>query len=58
VADLWQNVYLKTAGATNYDALAAHTIPWTGPTVTTAFNTLAELIGQPLISSAAPRSPR
>ena len=47
VADLWQNVYLKTAGATNYDALAAHTIPWTGPTVTTAFNTLAELIGQP-----------
>ena len=47
VADLWQNVYLKTAGATNYDALAAHNISWTGPTVTTAFDTLAELVGQP-----------
>ena len=47
VADLWQNVYLKTAGATDYDALAAHNIPWTGPTVTTAFDTLAQLVGQP-----------
>ena len=47
VADLWQNVYLKTAGATNYDALAAHNIAWTSPTVTKAFDTLAGLIGQP-----------
>ena len=47
VADLWQNVYLKTAGAASYDALAAHNIAWTSPTVTTAFNTLAELVGQP-----------
>ena len=41
VADLWQNVYLKTAGATSYNALAAHNIAWTSPTVTTAFDTLA-----------------
>ena len=47
VADLWQNVYLKTAGAASYDALAAHDIAWTSPTVTTAFDTLSELIGQP-----------
>jgi len=47
VADLWQNLYLKTAGATSYNALAAHNIPWTSPTVTTAFDTLAELVGQP-----------
>ncbi len=47
VADLWQNVYLKTAGATSYNTLAAHNIAWTSPTVTTAFATLAELIGQP-----------
>ncbi|MGO9964893.1 MAG: ABC transporter substrate-binding protein [Acidimicrobiales bacterium] len=47
VADLWQNVYLKTAGAASYDALAAHNISWESPTVTTAFNTLAELVGQP-----------
>jgi len=47
VADLWQNVYLKTAGATSYNALAAHNIAWTSATVTTSFDTLAELIGQP-----------
>ncbi len=47
VADLWQNLYLKTAGAVNYNALAAHTISWTGPTVTKAFDTLAELVGKP-----------
>ncbi len=45
VADLWQNVYLKTAGATNYNALATHSIPWTSPTVTTAFTTMAKLVG-------------
>jgi alpha-glucoside transport system substrate-binding protein len=43
IADLWQNVYLKTAGAADYDALAAHNIAWTGPT---AFDTLAQLVGQ------------
>jgi len=47
VADLWQNVYLKTAGAADYDKLAAHQIPWTDPTVTTAFDTLAALVGKP-----------
>jgi ABC-type Fe3+ transport system substrate-binding protein len=47
IADLWQNVYLKTAGASSYDQLAAHTIPWTDPSVTTAFTTLAQMVGQP-----------
>jgi alpha-glucoside transport system substrate-binding protein len=47
VADLWQNVYLKTAGAADYNKLAAHQIPWTDPTVTTAFDTLAQLVGKP-----------
>lgn len=47
VADLWQNVYLKTAGASAYNQLAAHTLKWTDPTVTTAFSTLAKLVGQP-----------
>jgi spermidine/putrescine-binding protein len=44
VADLWQNVYLKTAGAADYDKLAAHQISWQDPTVTTAFDTLAPLV--------------
>ncbi len=47
VADLWQNLYLKVAGAASYDALAAHTISWESSTVTKAFDTLAELVGQP-----------
>jgi alpha-glucoside transport system substrate-binding protein len=47
VADLWQNVYLKTAGAANYNKLAAHQIPWTSPTVTRAFNYLRGLVGNP-----------
>jgi len=47
VADFWQNIYLKTAGASLYDKLAAHTIPWTSPSVTTAFNTFGQLVGKP-----------
>jgi ABC-type glycerol-3-phosphate transport system substrate-binding protein len=47
VADFWQNLYLKTAGATTYSNLAAHKIKWTDPTVTKAFSYLAQLVGQP-----------
>ena len=43
LADLWQNVYLKVAGADAYNKLAAHSIKWTDQTVTTAFTTLAGL---------------
>jgi alpha-glucoside transport system substrate-binding protein len=46
VADMWQNIYLKTAGAAAYNKLAAHTTKWTDPTVTTAFTTMAQLVGQ------------
>ncbi|MGD0194606.1 MAG: extracellular solute-binding protein [Candidatus Dormibacteria bacterium] len=45
VADMWQNIYLKTAGAVDYNKLAAHTLKWTDPTVTTAFTTMAQLVG-------------
>ena len=47
IADFWQNVYLKTAGATDYNSLAAHNMAWTDPSVTTAFSTLAQIVGQP-----------
>jgi alpha-glucoside transport system substrate-binding protein len=46
VADFWQNVYLKTAGASSYNSLATHATKWTDPTVTTAFNTFGQLVGQ------------
>jgi alpha-glucoside transport system substrate-binding protein len=44
VADLWQNLYLKINGAKNYNALAAHKIPWTSPTVTKTFTMMNELL--------------
>jgi hypothetical protein len=44
-ADMWQNIYLKTAGAADYDKLAADTLKWTDPTVTAAFTTMAQLVG-------------
>ncbi|MGO9657244.1 MAG: ABC transporter substrate-binding protein [Acidimicrobiales bacterium] len=47
VADMWQNIYLKTAGAVDYNKLAAHEISWQDPTVTTAFDTMAELFSKP-----------
>ena len=43
VADMWQNVYLKTAGAADYNKLAAHSLKWTDATVTTAFTTIGQL---------------
>src|SRR3984893_15262959 len=45
VADFWQNVYLKSAGAAKYNALSAHSVKWTDPTVTTAFTTMAQVTG-------------
>src|SRR6202165_687573 len=47
VADFWQNVYLKTAGADKYNQLSAHTLKWTDQSVTTAFTTMAQLAGTP-----------
>jgi len=45
VADLWQNVYLKTAGASKYNQLASHSVKWTDSSVTTAFTTMGQLTG-------------
>jgi ABC-type glycerol-3-phosphate transport system substrate-binding protein len=45
VSDFWQNVYLKTAGAAKYSALATHSIKYTDPSVTTAFNTMKQITG-------------
>lgn len=54
LTDWFENVYLRTAGAQNYDKLTNHEIPWTDPTVKTALRTLAQLWGKPdLITSGA-----
>jgi len=44
LTDLFENVYLSTAGPENYDKLSKHEIPWTDPTVTTALEKIAQIV--------------
>ncbi|MEU7473359.1 ABC transporter substrate-binding protein [Streptomyces sp. NPDC044984] len=43
LTDWFENVYLSQAGPEKYDALAAHEIEWTDPTVVEALTTLGKL---------------
>ena len=45
LTDWFENVYLRTAGVDRYNGLAAHTVSWTDPTVTTAFTQLKRVFG-------------
>ncbi len=45
LTDLFENIYLRTFGAAKYNALSAHTIKWTDPSVTTALKTMAQVLG-------------
>ena len=45
LTDLFENIYLRQAGAAKYAQLSAHTIKWTAPSVTTALKTMAQVIG-------------
>ncbi|GIH25703.1 sugar ABC transporter substrate-binding protein [Acrocarpospora phusangensis] len=47
LTDLFENVYLSSAGPENYDKLAKHEIPWTDATVTTALTKMAQIFGKP-----------
>jgi len=47
VADFFQNVYLKTAGPAMYNKLTKHEISWQSPSVTTAFDYMAQIVGRP-----------
>ncbi|MDP9405117.1 MAG: ABC transporter substrate-binding protein, partial [Actinomycetota bacterium] len=46
LTDWFENVYLRTAGAEQYDKLVAHEIPWTDDSVKTALERLAEIFGE------------
>ncbi|GIH48227.1 carbohydrate ABC transporter substrate-binding protein, CUT1 family [Microbispora rosea] len=46
LTDLFENVYLSTAGPENYDKLSKHEIPWTDATVKTALEKLAQIFGK------------
>jgi len=47
LTDLFENIYLRQAGGALYDRLAAHTIPWTHPSVKRALRTMAQIVGDP-----------
>nr|BFE87070.1 hypothetical protein GCM10020093_096710 [Planobispora longispora] len=46
LTDLFENVYLSTAGPENYTKLSKHEIPWTDPSVTTALEKMAQIFGK------------
>ncbi len=45
LTDLFENIYLRTYGPAKYDALSAHRIKWTDPSVTRALTTMAAIVG-------------
>jgi ABC-type glycerol-3-phosphate transport system substrate-binding protein len=47
LTDWFENVYLRTAGAANYDKLTKHEIPWTDASVKDALTTLSDLWTKP-----------
>jgi len=44
LSDLFENIYLRTAGPEMYDQLAAHEIPWTDPSVKQALTVMGGLL--------------
>jgi alpha-glucoside transport system substrate-binding protein len=46
MTDIFENIYLRTAGPDMYDKLAKHEIPWTDPSVTKALTTMKDVVGQ------------
>jgi alpha-glucoside transport system substrate-binding protein len=45
LSDLFENIYLRTAGPELYDQLARHEIPWTDPSVVEALTVMGDVIG-------------
>jgi ABC-type glycerol-3-phosphate transport system substrate-binding protein len=45
LTDLFENIYLRTAGPDLYDQLSNHEIPWTDESVITALEAMAEIVG-------------
>ncbi len=45
LTDLFENIYIQTAGAETYDKLAKHEIPWTDQSVKDALAEMAKILG-------------
>ena len=43
ITDLFENIYLRTAGPAMYDKLTNHDIPWTDPSVTNAMDLMRQI---------------
>jgi alpha-glucoside transport system substrate-binding protein len=46
ITDIFENIYLRTAGPDMYDKLAKHEIPWTDPSVKKAMTMMKDIVGQ------------
>ncbi|MEU7739426.1 ABC transporter substrate-binding protein [Nonomuraea sp. NPDC049158] len=46
LTDLFENIYLSSAGPDNYDKLSKHEIPWTDPSVATALQKIQQIVGK------------
>jgi alpha-glucoside transport system substrate-binding protein len=47
ITDLFENVYIRTAGPEMYDQLVNHEIPWTDESVTEALTVMQDIFGEP-----------
>jgi alpha-glucoside transport system substrate-binding protein len=47
LTDLFENIYLRTAGPAKYDALSTHAIAWTDPSVKRALGEMAKVLDDP-----------
>ena len=45
LTDLFENIYLRTAGPEKYDQLASHQIPWTDASVKEALTQMGKMLG-------------
>ena len=45
ISDIFENIYIRTAGAEMYDQLARHEIPWTDQSVKDALTLMADVVG-------------
>ena len=46
ISDIFENVYVRTAGPEKYDQLAKHEIPWTDQSVKDALNQMKDIVGK------------
>ena len=53
LSDLFENIYLRTAGPEKYDQLAAHEIPWTDRSVKEALTTMADVLESDKLAGGA-----